>query len=55
MYIVDVCNKQTNVIEQQFKLKTAQEAYAKAMELRDIFCTGEHTHYIQISRDDIEV
>lgn len=55
MYIVEVCNKQTNAIEQQFKLKTAQEAYAKAMELRGIFCTGEHTYYIQISRDDIEV
>ena len=55
MYIVEVCNKQTNVIEQQFKLKTAQEAYAKAMELRNIFCTGKRTHYIEISRDDMEV
>ena len=55
MYIVEVYKKQTNVVEQQFKLKTAQEAYAKAMELRDVFCTGKRTHYIEISRDDIEV
>lgn len=55
MYIVEVCNKQTNVIEQQFALETAQEAYAKALKLRDIFCTGERTHYIEITRDDMEV
>lgn len=55
MYIVEVCNKQTGAIEQLFKLETAQDAFAKAMELRDTVCTGNHTHYIQIRRDDIEV
>lgn len=55
MYIVEVCNKQTGTIEQQFKLETAQDAFAKAMKLRDIVCTGNRTHYIQIQRDDIEV
>ena len=55
MYIIEVCNKQTGTVEQQFNAETAQEAFTKAIKLRDAVCTGNHTHYIQIRRDDIEV
>lgn len=55
MYIVDLHNRETNTIEKQYKFETAQETFAKAMELRSTFCTGDHTHYIEIWRDDIDM